>query len=95
MKTLKKQIGGLNMDNSNFNKEIIDLLDDIVAEKKHLRLLKFTQVNHPHRAEDWDWAIEKSRERLAELSDKLFELSNKNDIVDDVMSTLSNLLEKV
>jgi len=95
MKMRRKQIGGLNMGNSNFNQEIVDLLDDIVAEKKHLRLLKFTQANHPHRAEDWDWAIEKSRERLAELSDKLFELSNKNDIVDDVMSTLSNLLEKV
>ena len=83
------------MDNSKYSQAITDLLDDIVAEKKHLRLLKFTQANHPHRAEDWDWAIEKSRERLAELSDKLFELSNKNDIVDDVMSTLSKLLEKV
>ena len=83
------------MDNSNFNQEIVDLLDDIVAEKKHLRLLKFTQANHPHRAEDWDWAIEKSRERLAELSDKLFELSSKKGIVDEVFSTLSNSLEKV
>ena len=83
------------MDNSNFNQAITDLLDDIVAEKKHLRLLKFTQVNHPHRAEDWDWAIEKSRERMAELSDKLLVAANKNDMVDDVMSTLSKLLEKV
>jgi len=83
------------MDNSNFNQEIVDLIDDIVAEKKHLRLLKFTQVNHPHRAEDWDWAIEKSRERMAELSDKLLVAANKNDMVDDVMSTLSKLLEKV
>ena len=83
------------MDNSNFNQEIVDLLDDIVAEKKHLRLLKFTQANHPHRAEDWDWAIEKSRQRMAELSDKLLDAANKKDIVDDVMSTLSNLLEKV
>ena len=74
---------------------ITDLLDDIVAEKKHLRLLKFTQANHPHRAEDWDWAIEASRKRLAELSDKLFELSSKKGIVDEVLSTLSNSLEKV
>ena len=83
------------MDNSNFNQAITDLIDDIVAEKKHLRLLKFTQVNHPHRAEDWDWAIEKSRQRMAELSDKLLDAANKNDMVDDVMSTLSKLLEKV
>jgi len=78
-----------------YSQEIVDLLDDIVAEKKHLRLLKFTQANHPHRAEDWDWAIDASRKRLADLSDKLFELSSKNDIVDEVFSTLSNSLEKV
>ena len=83
------------MDNSNFNQEIVDLLDDIVAEKKRLRLLKFTQANHPHRAEDWDWCIENSRQRIAELSDELLEAANKNNMVDDVMSTLSKLLEKV
>lgn len=83
------------MDNSNFNQAITDLIDDIVAEKKHLRLLKFTQANHPHRSSEWDWAIEKSRQRMAELSDKLLEEANKKDMVDDVMSTLSNLLEKV
>jgi len=83
------------MDNSKYSQAITDLLDDIVAEKKHLRLLKFTQANHPHRAEDWDWAIVKSRQRIAELNDELLVAANKNDMVDDVMSTLSKLLEKV
>lgn len=82
------------MDNSKYSQAITDLLDDIVAEKKHLRLLKFTQANHPHRAEDWDWAIEKSRNHLSELSDQLFDKSEEYGITDEVFATLASILQR-
>ena len=35
--------------------------------EEHLRLAKQTQANHPHRAEEWDWIIEKHEVVLAYL----------------------------
>jgi len=74
--------------------EIKDIIEDIVLEKKHLRMLLFTQSNHRHRAEEWDWAIEKSRNHLSELSDQLFDKSEEYGITDEVFATLASILQR-
>lgn len=46
---------------------------EILEAEKYLRQVKFVQMNHPHRFEDWNWIIEKHETILKDLQERLQE----------------------